>query len=264
MKIIRFRDPAGHVTLGEPIDATTATRLRGDLLGKLEPTTEVVPIAKLLPPVEPPNVFAIGLNYRLHAAEGGFPIPEEPLIFLKTTTSVIACGEPIVLPKSAPDEVDYEGELAIVIGKTARHVSEADAHKYVLGYTVADDVSARDCQIRRDKQWSRAKGFDTFCPLGPVLVTADSINPDNRPIRTLLNGKVMQDSNTSDMIFSTSKVISYLSDQFTLLPGTLIVTGTPQGVGVARKPPVFLRPGDTVVVQIEGIGELSNPVAAEK
>ena len=150
-----------------------------------------------------------------------------------------------------------------MIGRKARNVSEAEALRYALGYTCANDVSARDCQIRRDKQWARAKGFDTFCPLGPVLVTADSINPDDRPIRSLLNGKVMQNSNTSDMIFSTARLISFLSHQFTLLPGTVILTGTPEGVGVARRPPVYLRPGDTIVVQIDGIGELSNPVVAE-
>jgi 2-keto-4-pentenoate hydratase/2-oxohepta-3-ene-1,7-dioic acid hydratase in catechol pathway len=263
MKIVRFLDPAGKVTLGEPVDARTAKRLRGDLFGTLERTDETVSIAKVLPPVDPPNLFAIGLNYRAHAAEGGFPIPDEPLVFLKATTCVIAAGEPIVLPASAPDEVDYEAELAIVIGKTCRKVSEADAPGYVLGYTCANDVSARDCQVRRDKQWARAKSFDTFCPLGPALVTADVINPDDRPIRSLLNGKVMQDSNTSDLIFSTARLISYLSHQFTLRPGTVIVTGTPSGVGVARKPPVFLRPGDTIVVQIDGIGELSNPVVAD-
>ncbi len=260
MEIVRFLDPAGRVTLGEPVDATTARRLRGDLFGRLEPTGEVVPIGRILPPVDPPNVFAIGLNYKAHAAEGGFTPPDEPLIFLKATTSVIAAGDPIVLPRSAPDEVDYEAELAIVIGRTARDVSEADALQYALGYTCANDVSARDCQIRRDKQWARAKGFDTFCPLGPVLVTADAINPDDRPIRSVLNGRVMQNSNTSDMIFSTAKLISFLSHQFTLRPGTVICTGTPEGVGVARKPPVYLRAGDTIVVEIDGIGVLSNPV----
>ncbi len=264
MKIVRFVDESGSTAWGEPLDAGSARRLRGDPFDRLEPTGETATIARLLPPVDPPNILAIGLNYRAHAAEGGFTPPDEPLVFLKATTSVIAAGEPIVLPRSAPDEVDYEAELAIVIGKTARNVSEADAHRYVLGYTCANDVSARDCQIRRDKQWARAKGFDTFCPLGPVLVTADSINPDDRPIRSRLNGQVMQDSNTSDMIFSTAKLISFLSHQFTLRPGTVICTGTPQGVGVARKPPVFLRPGDTIVVEIEGIGELSNPVVADR
>lgn len=266
MKIVRFLDEKGVVSLGEPADAglKTATRLKGELFGALERTGETVAVKKLLAPVDPPNLIAIGLNYRAHAAEGNQPIPDEPLIFVKLTTTVIAAGEPIVLPASAPDEVDYEAELAIVIGETCRKVAQADARGYVLGYTCANDVSARDCQIRRDKQWARGKGFDTFCPLGPVLVTADAIDPDNRPIRSRLNGKLMQDSNTSDMIFSTSYLISYLSHQFTLRPGTVIVTGTPQGVGVARKPPVFLRPGDTIAVEIEGIGELSNPVAADR
>ena len=206
------------------------------------------------------NVIAIGLNYRRHAAEGGHQVPEFPLVFVKLTTSVIGPGDPILLPTDAPDEVDYEAELAVVIGKTARKVSEADALKYVLGYTCANDVSARDCQVRRDKQWARAKGFDTFCPLGPCLLIDPKQDPNALPIRCRLNGKVMQDSNTADMIFSVPRLISYLSHQFTLLPGTVIVTGTPEGVGVARKPPVFLRDGDTIAVEIDGIGELVNPV----
>ncbi|MBN1491736.1 MAG: fumarylacetoacetate hydrolase family protein [Phycisphaerae bacterium] len=264
MKIIRFLDQANQVSLGEPVDGKTAKRLRGDLLGKLEPTGETATIARLLPPVDPPNIMAIGLNYRAHAAESGAEIPNEPVIFVKATTSLTGPGDPIVLPKSAPDEVDYEAELAIIIGRKTRNVSEADARTYVLGYTCANDISARDCQIRRDKQWARAKGFDTFCPLGPVLITPDAIDPDNLPIRCVLNGKVMQDSNTNDLIFSTDKVVSFLSHQFTLLPGTVIVTGTPEGVGCARKPPVYLRPGDTVSVEIDGIGALTNPVVAEK
>lgn len=263
MRIIRFVDSTGNVSLGEPLEGGQARRLRGDLFGRLESTDEVVAVGRVLPPVDPPNLFAIGLNYRAHAAEGGFEIPAEPLVFLKATTSVVASGDPIVLPKSAPDEVDFEAELAVVIGRTARNVPPSRARDYVLGYTCANDVSARDCQIRRDRQWTRAKSFDTFCPLGPVLVTADSIDADRLPIRSILNGQVMQSSNTSDLIFSTADLVSYLSHQFTLRPGTVVLTGTPGGVGVARRPPVFLRPGDTIVVQIDGIGELSNPVVAE-
>jgi 2-keto-4-pentenoate hydratase/2-oxohepta-3-ene-1,7-dioic acid hydratase in catechol pathway len=181
-------------------------------------------------------------------------------VFVKLTTSVIAHGEHIVLPADAPDEVDYEAELAVVIGKTARNVTEADALKHVLGYTCANDVSARDCQARRDKQWARAKGFDTFCPLGPVLLMDEAVNPNALAIRSRLNGELMQESNTRDMIFSVPGLIRYLSQQFTLLPGTVILTGTPEGVGVARKPPRFLCAGDTITVEIDGIGELSNPV----
>jgi 2-keto-4-pentenoate hydratase/2-oxohepta-3-ene-1,7-dioic acid hydratase in catechol pathway len=263
MNLIRFQDAAGAVCYGEPVAGGKAKLVSGDIFGKFTVTDKVVAVGRLLPPVSPPNLIAIGLNYKRHAEEGGHPLPAEPLIFVKLTTCIIAQGEPIVLPASAPDEVDYEGELAVVIGKTCRKVSEADALSYVLGYSCANDVSARDCQIHRDKQWSRAKGFDTFCPLGPNLVIDPKLDPNALQIRTVLNGKVMQDSNTSDMIFSVRKLVSYLSHQFTLLPGTVIVTGTPEGVGVARKPPVYLRPGDTVTVEIEGLGELTNPVKAD-
>jgi 2-keto-4-pentenoate hydratase/2-oxohepta-3-ene-1,7-dioic acid hydratase in catechol pathway len=172
-------------------------------------------------------------------------------------------SEPIVLPADAPDEVDYEAELAVVIGRTARKVAQADALKYVLGYCCANDVSARDCQIRRDKQWTRAKSFDTFGPLGPCLVVDPKLDPNARPIRAILNGQVLQDSNTSDMIFSVPYLVSYLSQHFTLLPGTVIATGTPGGVGCTRKPPVYLRAGDEITIEIDGIGRLTNPVRAD-
>jgi 2-keto-4-pentenoate hydratase/2-oxohepta-3-ene-1,7-dioic acid hydratase in catechol pathway len=221
-------------------------------------------IETFLSPAGPPNVVGIGLNYRKHAEEQGLKsLPKEPLIFLKATTSVIGPGEPIVLPHAAPDEVDYEAELAIVMGKKARNVSEDDAIGFVLGFTCANDVSARDCQKVRDKQWARGKSFDTFCPLGPVIVTPDEIDAQNAPIRAILNGKVMQESNTSDMIFSIRQLVSFVSHQFTLLPGTVILTGTPEGVGFARQPPVYLRPGDSIAIEIDGIGRLENPVVAD-
>lgn len=260
MKLVRFEDAAGQVRFGEWLAPDQARVIEGDIYGSYRVTDKIAAIRRLLAPVAPVNVFAIGLNYRRHAEEGGQPIPDHPLVFIKPTTAVIASGDPIRLPTDAPDEVDYEAELAVVIGRTARKVAEPDALKYVLGYTCANDVSARDCQIRRDKQWARAKGFDTFCPLGPCLVVDPAVNPNAYPIRARLNGKVMQDSNTADMIFSVPKLVSYLSHQFTLLPGTVILTGTPEGVGVARKPPVFLREGDTIAVEIDGIGTLSNPV----
>lgn len=264
MNIIRFEDNTGQIRFGEPVDGGKARLIAGDLFGSWQVTSETTAVKRLLAPVAPVNVIAIGLNYRRHAAESGAQIPAEPLIFVKLTTSVIAPGDPIVLPASAPEEVDYEAELAVIIGKTARKVSEADALNYVLGYTCANDVSARDCQVRRDKQWARGKGFDTFCPLGPCLVTAGSgVNPNAYPIRAKLNGNVMQNSNTADMIFPVPFLVSYLSHQFTLLPGTVIVTGTPEGVGCARKPPVFLRPGDTISIEIDGIGVLINPVQAD-
>lgn len=264
MKVIRFEDNSGNIFWGEQVDDRTARLIKGDLFGQWEVTSATATVKKLLAPVAPVNVIAIGLNYRRHAAESGAQIPSEPLIFVKLTTCVTNPGDPIVLPASAPDEVDWEAELAVIIGKTARKVSEADALKYVLGYTCANDVSARDCQVRRDKQWARAKGFDTFCPLGPCMVIDPKVNPNAYPIRTRLNGEVMQNSNTADMIFSVPFLVSYLSHQFTLLPGTVIVTGTPEGVGCARKPPVFLKPGDTISVELEGIGTLTNPVVADQ
>ena len=266
MKLIRFKDASGAVRLGEPVGKDGASTggkarvIRGDVFGSRELTDETVAVARLLAPVEPANIIAIGLNYRRHAEESGLAVPEAPVIFVKLTTSVIGPGEPILLPADAPDEVDYEAELAVVIGKTARKVSEADALKFVLGYTCANDVSARDCQVRRDKQWARAKSFDTFCPLGPCLVIDPAMNPNALALRCRLNGDPVQDSNTADMIFPVASLVSYLSHQFTLVPGTVILTGTPEGVGFARKPQRYLRPGDTVVVEIDGIGGLANPV----
>jgi 2-keto-4-pentenoate hydratase/2-oxohepta-3-ene-1,7-dioic acid hydratase in catechol pathway len=224
-----------------------------------------IPVDRLLPPVPgwPPNIFGIGLNYRAHAAETRRPAPEKPLIFLKASTSVIGPQEPIVLPRSAGQEVDFEAELAVVIGRPARRVSVEAAAQHVLGYTCANDVTARDCQKRLDAQWARAKSFDTFCPLGPCLVSPHEFDPANADIVSTLNGQRMQDSHTSDMFFPVAELICYLSHQFTLLPWTVICTGTPGGVGVARTPPVFLRQGDRVAVTIEGIGTLANPVVAD-
>jgi 2-keto-4-pentenoate hydratase/2-oxohepta-3-ene-1,7-dioic acid hydratase in catechol pathway len=264
MKIVRYIDTKGQRGTGRLVEPDRAIPMHGDLFGEHTFTGEPVTIARFLPPVEPPNVFAIGLNYRKHAEEGGVKrMPEEPLVFIKATTAVIGHGEPIVLPHSAPDEVDYEAELAIVIGRRAKNVGEEEAASVILGYTCANDVSARDCQKVRDKQWARAKSFDTFCPLGPVLVTPDEIDADGAAIRSILNGRVMQDSNTSDLIFSIRRLVSHLSHQFTLLPGTVILTGTPEGVGFVRQPPVYLRPGDTIEIEIEGIGRLSNSVVAD-
>lgn len=264
MKIIRFEDTTGAILYGEQINDSRARAIEGDLFSSFRAGSRIVEMKRLLAPVAPPNILAIGLNYRRHARESGKEIPTEPFVFVKLTTSLNNPGDPIVLPASAPDEVDYESELAIVVGKKARNVSEADALNYVLGYTCAIDVSARDCQIRRDEQWYRAKGFDTFCPLGPCLLVDPKVNPNALAIRGRLNGKIMQESNTSDQIFPVPRVISFLSHQVTLLPGTVILTGTPEGVGCARKPPVYLRPGDTFSVEIEGIGQLTCPVQAAR
>jgi 2-keto-4-pentenoate hydratase/2-oxohepta-3-ene-1,7-dioic acid hydratase in catechol pathway len=263
MRIIRFLDADGRMTVGEPADEQTARVLTGDLTSGFRVTDDRRRILKRLCPVDPPNIFAIGLNYRAHAAETGAKLPDHPLVFSKATTALSPPGAPIILPRSAPDEVDYEAELAVVIGRTCRRVPEQDALDVVAGFTCANDVTARDCQKRIDRQWTRAKGFDTFCPLGPVMVTPDELDCQNLRIESRLNGRVMQSSSTADMIFSVRRLIAYLSEQFTLLAGTVILTGTPEGVGVGRTPPVFLREGDEITIQIEGIGELVNPVIRE-
>ncbi len=261
MKLARFESESGAVLTGRMVGPHAAQPLVGELFGEMKFAAETVAVRRFLPPVAPPNIFAIGRNYRAHAAETGAQVPEKPLIFMKATTSVIGDGDAIVLPASAPTAVDYEAELAIVIGRRARQVGEAQALEFVLGYTCANDVSARDCQ-RDDKQWSRAKGFDTFCPLGPWLVTADELDPGALRVRSRLNGQVMQDANTADMIHSCAALVSYLSHQFTLLPGTVILTGTPEGVGTARTPPVYLAAGDRIEVEIEGVGVLRNVVSS--
>jgi 2-keto-4-pentenoate hydratase/2-oxohepta-3-ene-1,7-dioic acid hydratase in catechol pathway len=258
-KIARFEMSGGGVRYGV-VQGQSLRLIQGDIFGRWQTIDRSVPLAdvRLLPPVDPPNVFAIGLNYRLHAQESQMALPERPIIFIKATTAVCGPGDKIILPKVAPEEVDYECELAIVIGRKARDVSEAQALDYALGYTCGNDVSARDCQARLDRQWARAKSFDTFAPLGPWIET--EMDPDSAPICTRLNGKVMQESNTNDMIFSCRQLISFISHSMTLLPGTVIMTGTPSGVGFARKPPVFLRAGDVVEIEIDGIGVLKNQV----
>lgn len=214
----------------------------------------------------PPAIFGIGLNYKMHAQETGLPEPKFPIFFMKPPTTVIGPGDPIVIPSACHhEEVDWEVELAVIIGRAAKNVSEAEALEFVQGYTVANDVSARRWQGKKGGgQWCRAKAFDTFCPLGPRLVHPAAIpDPNNLELSCTVNGVVMQKSNTQDMIFSVPQLIAFLSQGTTLLPGTVILTGTPAGVGFSRKPPLFLKPGDTVTVAIEGIGELTNPVAAE-
>ncbi|MFA5393465.1 MAG: fumarylacetoacetate hydrolase family protein [Candidatus Ratteibacteria bacterium] len=219
-------------------------------------------VKSFLPPVDPSNIIALGLNYVEHAREGKWDLPPAPVIFLKATTSLAGHLSPIILPAEAPLEVDYEAELTIVIGKAAKNVPEEKALDYVLGYTCGNDVSARDCQLKTDKQWARGKSFDTFAPIGPVIET--ELDPSALTVQSRLNGKIMQDGNTRDIIFKIPAVVSYLSRQMTLLPRTLIMTGTPPGVGFARKPQVFLKPGDIIEVEIEGIGTLINPVIMEK
>ncbi len=271
-RYVRFVDRHGEAQWGLAADDGTAHPLPNGIPGPggglpaTPPAGKPEPLTRLLPPLlvdPPPNVFAIGLNYRQHAAETGVAAPDHPLVFIKASTAVIGPGDAIVLPRSAPDEVDFEAELAVVIGRTARRVAESAVNDYILGYTCANDVSARDCQKRLDGQWARAKSFNTFCPLGPCLVSPHEFDPANADIICVRNGETMQSGNTADMIFSAAELVSYLSHQFTLLPGTVICTGTPPGVGMARKPPVFLRAGDEVEVRIAGIGSLVNPVLAD-
>lgn len=213
------------------------------------------------PVPRPGKLICIGLNYRDHAAESNMPIPERPVIFSKFSTAVIAPGEPVILPATST-QVDYEAELAVVIGRRAKNVSATRALDYVLGYTAFNDVSARDFQFA-DGQWQRGKSCDTFAPMGQTIVTTDTItNPHKLSIKLILNGQTMQDSNTDQLIFGVPELIEFLSQSITLEPGDVIATGTPPGVGFARKPPVFLKPGDMMEVQIEGIGGLNNPVVA--
>ncbi len=263
MRIVRYADATGEIGLGALTADDFAVPMMGELYGTLEPAGEPVPVAAYLAPVQPANIFAIGLNYGRHAEETGASLSQQPIVFMKATTSVTATGSPIRLPAcSQGPEVDFEGELAVVIGRPARDVDEAFALGYVLGYTCANDVSARRWQKHGGGgQWVRGKSFDTFCPLGPVLATADEISdPQRLTIRTRLNGELMQEGSTADMIFPVARLISFLSQDTTLLPGTVILTGTPPGVGFARQPPVFLCAGDQIEVEIEGIGRLVNPV----
>lgn len=266
MKIIRFQSQNGAIGYAAKQPDGSALALEGDLFGGFKRTDRKVQVAKLLAPLEPTALLCIGLNYRFHAEETKAEIPKYPILFMKLTSSVQNPGDPILLPTHLKStKVDYECELAVVIGKKAKNVSREDALSYVFGYTAANDVSARDWQKHAGGgQWCRGKTFDTFCPLGPELVTADELpNPNQLAIKTILNGEIMQDWNTNDMIFDVPALISFLSGSTTLLPGTVILTGTPHGVGMARNPPVWLKHGDSVTVEIEGIGSLTNPVLDE-
>ena len=267
MKIIRYQSPDGTVGYALQHADGPAEKLRGTLFEKLEPIGEPAPISKILAPLEPRALLCIGLNYRQHAAETNAPLPQWPVLFFKNPASVQNPGDSIELPRwLASGKVDYECELAVVIGRRCKNVSRADAPGCVLGYTCANDVSARDWQKEGGgSQWCRGKSFDTFCPLGPVLVTPDEIpNPNALRISTKVNGETLQDSSTSDMIFDVPTLIEFLSGSTTLLPGTVILTGTPSGVGMARTPARWLQPGGTVTVEIEKIGALTNPVVEER
>lgn len=272
MRLVRFEDDDAQVQVGKDLGDGTAELLGGDPLASFPDlpslTGRVVPIGKRLSPIEPSNIFCIGMNYKAHVAEMGGALPQRPVVFMKPTTTVQHPGQPVQIPKCEHDgpETDQEAELAVVIGKAARDVSVGDALDHVLGYTCANDVSARWWQKQGGGgQFIRGKGFDTFCPLGPVLVTPGDVedeiaDPQNLRVTGSLNGEVLQDGNTSDMIFSVAELIAFLSQDTTLLPGTVILTGTPPGVGWAREPKRLMLAGMEAVVEIEGIGKLVNPV----
>ena len=266
MKIVRFQDRRGATRHGVLHAGGATTLLAGDVFGDARDTGEPAEVAKLLSPIEPTAIVCIGLNYIRHAQESNAPMPEFPVVFMKSPGAVQNPGDPIEVPRTLrSEEVDYECELAVVIGKKCKNATRANALEFVLGYTCANDVSARDWQAKwGGGQWCRGKTFDTFAPLGPCLVTSDEIpDPNTLQIRTTLNGEVVQDWNTNDMIFNVPRIIEFLSGSTTLLPGTVILTGTPHGIGAARKPQLFMKAGDTVTIDIEKIGSLTNPVIDE-
>ncbi|NOY52436.1 MAG: fumarylacetoacetate hydrolase family protein [Deltaproteobacteria bacterium] len=264
MRIIRFLDEKGCVCYGLPREEGVADVVTGDLASGFNSVGRTVRVGKLLAPVNPSAILCVGLNYHCHAEEFGLPLPSHPILFMKNPASVVHPGDPVVLPSSCldPPQVDYEMELAVVIGRAVKDVPVDSALEYVFGYTIGNDVSARIWQKEGGGgQWVRGKSFDTFCPLGPALVTADEIpDPQDLSLRCTINGKTMQEGHTSDMIYPVRELIAYLSEGTTLLPGTVILTGTPSGVGFARTPPVFLSPGDLIEMTIEEIGILKNPV----
>jgi 2-keto-4-pentenoate hydratase/2-oxohepta-3-ene-1,7-dioic acid hydratase in catechol pathway len=270
MKLIRFR--FGGKTLRGRLnpDGTASPMLNShpdDPFFPLEPAfaEERYPVDRLLAPILPVDILGIGLNYREHAKEGKSESPPVPMLFIKAGNSLNHPGDPIPVPKVST-QIDFEGELAVIIGRTAKDVPRKHALEYVFGYSIGNDVTARDWQRDRNLgggQFARGKSFDGFCPLGPWIVTADEVpDPSKLWIRTYVNGALMQDQGTADMIFDVPALIESLSSTMTLRPGAVILTGTPAGVGFARTPPVWLRPGDRVRIDIEGIGSLENPVSA--
>jgi 2-keto-4-pentenoate hydratase/2-oxohepta-3-ene-1,7-dioic acid hydratase in catechol pathway len=266
MEIVRVENTNGEIHYGSEV-GNRVYRIEGDLYGDFHQTDELLHPVRRLAPVLPSTIYGIGLNYRAHAAEMGAALPQYPIVFMKNPGSVADPDSPIRLPRHLhSDQVDYEAELAVVIGKRCKNASVENALDYVLGYTCANDVSARDWQKSHGGgQWVKGKSFDTFCPLGPILVTADHIpDPQILPLRTILNGQIRQESYTGDMIFSVAEIIAFLSASSTLAPGTVILTGTPPGVGAASNPPRYLKPGDEVVIEITGIGMLKNSVEAEQ
>src|SRR6266568_6094533 len=251
----KSRDLSG--TVGD-IDGAALAPASLDRLRRLDPTT--LPLVSGSPRLGPcvgnvPKIVAIGLNYRLHAQEAGMPIPSEPIFFMKATSSICGPNDDVIIPKGS-QKTDYEVELGIVIGTKASYIAVHDAPKHVAGYCVVNDVSEREFQIERGGQWTKGKSADTFCPIGPWLVTADEVaDPGKLDLFCEVNGKKMQNGTTANLIFSVAHIVSYISHFMTLLPGDIIPTGTPAGVGLGMKPPVFLKPGDTMHLGITGLGE---------
>ena len=258
----KIRDLSGAV---RDIDGKALSPASLDRLRRLDPAT--LPLVSGTPRLGPcvgsvSKIVAIGLNYRLHAQEAGAAIPSEPIFFMKATSSICGPSDDVVIPKNS-QKTDYEVELAIIIGSLARHVAKADARKHVAGYCVVNDVSEREFQIERGGQWTKGKSADTFCPTGPWLVTADEIpDPGKLALWTEVNGERRQNSNTADLIFGVDEIVSYVSQFMTLLPGDVIPTGTPSGVGMGFKPPKFLKPGDRVRLSVEGLGEQNQVLVA--
>lgn len=251
MRLVRFR--FGERIATGFVEGDAVRMLQGTFFENPLPSGDEIPLddVRLLAPILPSKIVAVGKNYQAHAAEFGQEVPDEPLLFLKPSTAVIGPGDPIPLPPISR-RVDFEGELAVVIGRIARHVVAEDASKYILGYTCGTDVTLRDLQ-RVDDQWARAKGFDGSCPLGPWIET--ELDPNDTKIETRLNGEVRQSGRTADMVYGVATLVAYITEFMTLLPGDVIMTGTPEGVGK-------LSPGDRVEVEIEGVGTLANPVSA--
>jgi len=259
MKLVRYQGPGGArvgiVDGDHLLDAGTdlINAAPGEAVGAVADAT-------LLAPTVPSKILCAGLNYRDHAEESGMPIPAKPLLFAKFPNTIVGPGEPIRMP-SISEQIDYEAELGVVIGARASGVGVGDALEHVLGYTCLNDVSARDLQFA-EPQWIRGKSLDSFCPIGPWIVTRDEIpDPQALGIRCIVNGEKLQDSSTEQMVFGVAELIAFISESITLEPGDLIATGTPPGVGFARTPPVWLKTGDTITVEIDGIGALTNRVA---
>jgi 2-keto-4-pentenoate hydratase/2-oxohepta-3-ene-1,7-dioic acid hydratase in catechol pathway len=263
MKLIRYRDHSGKIQYAAEQASGAYMRVEGDPFGEKRVTQEPAGVAKILVPVVPVMIWCIGQNYRRHADEVGMSSGDYPVVFAKGANTLQDPGAPIAIPtRAGTAELDYEGELVVIIGKACKDVSREHALEYVAGYTCGNDVSARDWQLKKGgSQWCRGKSFDTFAPIGPCLVTPDSIaDPRGLRIETTVNGRVMQDGNTRDMVRDVPALIEFLSQSTTLLPGTAIFTGTPHGVGMAQNPPLWLKDGDEVSITIEKIGTLTNTV----